>query len=248
MKKIPLSYRKALKENAKKISSLKYEKFFSILNYILIYKFSNSAEKFSKFIEILDCSSKEEIYIKLISQFKDKLPITEQVNEPNVLQNNPDTWPKMKNFTDIIMYVDTLTYLTDDILAKVDRASMSVSLETRIPFLDPRVIDFAWKLPNNHKLDGTKGKKILKTLLNEYVPTKLTHRPKQGFSLPISKWLRGPLRSWADELLNYDNLFADPYLDQNEISLMWKKHLHGFNMEHCLWNILMYQMWKKTWF
>ena len=145
------------------------------------------------------------------------------------------------------MYVDTLTYLPDDILVKVDRASMSVGLETRIPFLDPRIINFSWNLPVDQRMFGNEGKLILKKLLQRYVPSNILERPKQGFSLPINNWLRGPLSNWAEELLHNDNLSSDPYLDANLVKSIWNKHKKGFNMEHGLWNILMYQAWKKEW-
>jgi len=146
-----------------------------------------------------------------------------------------------------MMFVDTLTYLPEDILTKIDRASMSVGLETRLPFLDPRLIEFAWKLPIHYKLEGTEGKKILKSLLKKYIPSQMIDRPKQGFSLPINKWLRGPLREWANDLLSFENLNDDPFLDANAIRSLWNKHINGLNMDQALWNVLMYQAWKKQW-
>ena len=122
-----------------------------------------------------------------------------------------------------------------------------VGLETRIPFLDPRLINFSWNLPMDQKLTGMGGKIILKSLLKKYIPSEMIERPKQGFSLPINKWLRGPLKEWAEDLLSFDNLSSYPYLDPTSIQSFWQKHKKGMDMEQGLWNVLMYQAWKKQW-
>lgn len=143
------------------------------------------------------------------------------------------------------MAVDTLTYLPDDILVKVDRAAMAASLETRVPFLDERVIKFAWGLPLWMKIRHGCNKWILRRLLNRYVPAELFERPKQGFGVPIEHWLRGPLRDWVEDLLSPQALAADGLLDMRSIRSMWMKHLSGRNLQYALWPVLMYQAWKK---
>jgi asparagine synthase (glutamine-hydrolysing) len=146
--------------------------------------------------------------------------------------------------TDRMMYRDSLTYLPDDICAKVDRAAMAVSLETRMPYLDHRVVEFAWSLPTTaHLRDGT-TKWALREVLARHVPTALTDRPKAGFGIPIGAWLRGPLRSWADDLLAPAGIVADGYLDAAAVGRLWAAHREG-RRDHTLvlWNVLMFQSW-----
>lgn len=144
-----------------------------------------------------------------------------------------------------MMYWDTLAYLPDDILAKVDRAAMSVGLETRIPMLDHRVVEFAWSLPFSLKQNQNDNKWILRQLLYQYVPKKLIERPKMGFSAPVSEWLRGPLRPWAEELLN-DKSLIQSGLNPDPIKKRWNEHvLNLHNWADSLWTILMYQGWMK---
>ena len=247
--KLPISIRRLVGKSLSNLSVNKLEKFFYVLKKIPYFDFtlSNPGEKLKKLFEVIDSKSKEEIYYKLISQFRNDLPLLNKNIEPKVLQNNSNDWPLGLDFTERMMFVDTLTYLPDDILVKVDRASMSVGLETRIPFLDPRLINFSWNLPMDQKLTGMEGKIILKSLLKKYIPSEMIERPKQGFSLPINKWLRGPLKEWAEDLLSFDNLSSDPYLDPTSIQSFWQKHKKGMDMEQGLWNVLMYQAWKKQW-
>ena len=145
------------------------------------------------------------------------------------------------------MALDTLTYLPDDILVKVDRAAMSASLETRIPFLDERVIRFAWNLPLTQKIRHGQGKWLLRQLLYRHVPRALIERPKQGFGVPLEHWLRGPLRTWAEDLLAPGNLAKDPFLDPQAVRAMWSRHLGGRNVQYALWTVLMYLAWRARW-
>jgi asparagine synthase (glutamine-hydrolysing) len=141
-----------------------------------------------------------------------------------------------------MMFVDTTNYLPDDILTKVDRASMAVSLEARVPLLDHRVLEFAWRLPFETKVNGGVGKWILRKVLYRHVPQQLIERPKMGFGVPIGEWLRGPLRAWAEDVLNSVNV-AD-ILDSGMVAQKWRQHLSGrFNWQYCLWNVLMFQQW-----
>ena len=146
-----------------------------------------------------------------------------------------------------LMYIDLLTYLPDDILVKLDRASMAVSLESRVPFLDHRVVEFAWRLPFAFKVRDGSGKRILRQLLSRYVPPALTDRRKHGFSVPMSAWLRGPLRDWAADLLHRDRLAGDGFLDPRVVSETWIEHQRGVrNWQHALWTILMFQAWLRS--
>ena len=145
-----------------------------------------------------------------------------------------------------MMLADFQTYLPDDIFVKVDRASMAVSLETRAPYLDPDVVRFAWTLPLDLKQRGGQGKWLVRELLARHVPRELIDRPKMGFSVPIHSWLRGPLREWAEDLLDERRLAEDGLLDAKPVRAAWRAHLSGRSNEQArLWSVLMFQAWQR---
>lgn len=146
-----------------------------------------------------------------------------------------------------MMRADTLAYLPDDILVKVDRAAMAVSLETRAPFLDHRVVEFAQRLPLDLKIKQGKTKWILRQILYKHVPSQLVDRPKMGFGVPIGNWLRGPLRDWAEHLLDERRLREEGYLSPYMVRACWKEHLSGQrNFQYRLWAVLMFQSWLES--
>jgi asparagine synthase (glutamine-hydrolysing) len=154
---------------------------------------------------------------------------------------NGDTLERM-------MYLDSVTYLPDDIMAKLDRASMAFGLEAREPLLDHRIFDFAWRLPENQKFRGGKGKWLLRKVLGRYVPDNLTDGPKRGFSVPIADWLRGPLRDWAEDLLSEKRLSEDGLLEPSVVRHTWKRLLAGHpGTDARIWTVLMAQAWREKW-
>ena len=146
-----------------------------------------------------------------------------------------------------MMYWDSLTYLPDDILCKVDRAAMATSLETRVPFLDHRVAELAWRLPVSMKIRGNEGKWAVRQILYKHVPRALIERPKTGFAIPLGEWLRGPLRDWADDLLNADRLSSEGFLRPKPIRSAWNQHLGGrYDAAPALWPVLIFQSWLES--
>lgn len=153
---------------------------------------------------------------------------------------------KMSPFEQM-MYLDLVTYLPGDILTKVDRASMAVSLEARVPFLDPRLMEFAWRLPLSRKVSNGTGKKIIRDLVYRHVPRRLMDRPKMGFGMPVEDWLRGPLREWAQSLLSPERIRASGYFDPAVVTATWNRHLAGRHNEQArLWPILMFEAWLQA--
>lgn len=164
--------------------------------------------------------------------------------EPPGLFKDPAVSELVPNLLDRMQYVDTLTYLPEDILTKVDRASMAVSLEVRVPLLDHRVVEFAWRVPRKLKIRFGVGKWLLRQVLYQYVPRSLIDRPKMGFSVPLDAWLRGPLRNWAEELLNPAAINKFGLLEPEPVWSTWQEHISGeHDLGPRLWSVLMLQSW-----
>jgi asparagine synthase (glutamine-hydrolysing) len=197
-----------------------------------------------KLAGILKVNQREALYWVLCSYWMEPASVVLGAKEPLTPLTDPSKWAQIKDFMHVMMYLDMVMYLPDDILVKVDRAAMGVSLESRVPLLDHRVIEFAWRLPLAMKIKGDTGKGPLRQLLHRYVPRELVERPKQGFGVPIHEWLRGPMRPWAEELLSESRLQEEGYFSPVPIRQKWSEHLSGrHNWQAQLWGVLMFQAW-----
>ncbi len=210
-------------------------------------KVSNPGDKLHKLAALLALPDPDAMYLGMISLWKNPAEVVVQGVEPLTPVTDRANWASLPDFTMRMMYLDLITYLPDDILTKVDRASMAVSLEARVPLLDHRVVEFAWRLPLSFKIrQGGEGKWLLRRLLDRYVPSSLVERPKMGFGVPLDSWLRGPLRKWAEELLDEQGLRREGYLHPGPIRKLWEEHLSGKrNWQYPLWNVLMFQAWLR---
>jgi asparagine synthase (glutamine-hydrolysing) len=172
--------------------------------------------------------------------------IVKFASEPPHPCDGSDFWDKVGAYIEKMQAMDSMTYLPDDILVKVDRAGMAFSLEVRVPMLDHRVFEESWRLPLKYKVRGRVRKWILREILRHYVPDKLIERPKMGFGVPIDVWLRGPLRDWAEDLLNANRMRQEGWLEPEPVRQHWQRHLAGENLCYMLWNVLMFQAWLRN--
>ena len=201
-----------------------------------------------KFAQILIKDNEADVYLSLVSEWQKPKSLVVNGKEEIIPLVDPQEQIDGLSFAETMMYWDTLSYLNGDILTKVDRASMAVSLEARAPLLDMRIYDYVWRLPENAKIRNGKGKWLLREVLNRHVPTALYERPKQGFGVPVADWLRKDLRDWAEDLLNEKHMRAQGYLDYKQIRELWAEHLKGRgNHAGKLWTVLMFQAWHKQW-
>jgi len=205
---------------------------------------SSIGDKLHKGASVLASRSVDDLYLGMVSHLRDpaewviggKEPLTQLTRQHQCLDG--------LNAVERMMALDAVSYLPDDILVKVDRAAMGVSLESRVPFLDHRVVEFAWSLPLDYKLNNGQAKWPLRQMLYRYVPQKLIDRPKMGFGIPLHDWLRGPLREWANTLLDAERLQREGYFHSALVRQKWDEHLSGKrNWSYLLWNVLMFQAW-----
>lgn len=205
---------------------------------------ANIGDKLHKGAGVLGTNNPTDLYELLVSSWADPAAIVVGGAEPSTVLTDPACRPETDHFVHQMMALDMLSYLPDDILCKVDRAAMGVSLETRVPMLDHRVVEFAWSLPLGYKVRGDVGKWPLREVLYRYVPRELIERPKMGFGIPLHDWLRGPLRAWAEELLSTTRLQKEGYFYPELIRQKWAEHISGQrNCAHQLWPVLMFQAW-----
>ena len=193
---------------------------------------------------MLEAGPQEERYRLLMSHVRNPASIVLHASEPATELSNPVLGPGVTEDIERMMYSDLVSYLPGDILTKVDRASMTVSLEARVPLLDHRVVEFAWRVPIEQKIRHGQGKWLLRQVLYRHVPRQLIDRPKQGFGVPIGAWLRGPLRDWSEVLLGERRLREEGYFDPAYVRKMLVDHIAGrVNEGGRLWDVLMFQAW-----
>jgi asparagine synthase (glutamine-hydrolysing) len=202
-----------------------------------------TGDRLHKAAHIMSLETQEAMYRDLMSHWREPSSVTRSEELPTAF-THPAAKGALEGLLARMMYLDLITYLPDDILVKVDRASMGVSLESRAPFLDHRVVEFAWRIPPRLRVSDGRGKWPLRQLLQRYLPRKLIDRPKMGFGVPIDHWLRGPLKDWAAALLDESRLRREGYFDPQPITQKWVEHQNGSrNWQYLLWDVLMVQAW-----
>ncbi len=207
-----------------------------------VHRLGDKMHKLSSRFKSVD--SLKDLYMSLVSEWQNPDEVVIGSNEPHTLLKREINMPISSKHELEMMYLDTISYLPDDILCKVDRASMSVGLETRIPMLDHRLFELAWRIPLSMKIRNGKGKWALRQVLYKYIPSELVDRPKAGFGIPIGEWLRGPLYEWSNNLLSETRLRSDGYFNVISIRKRWDEHMSGQrDWTHSLWAVLMFNMW-----
>ena len=203
--------------------------------------------KLSRLNEVLRHDDVQQLYRGMMSHWTKSDAIVQGANEAYSALNDPNVIAEIPDFGRKMRLLDQIAYLPDDILTKVDRAAMSVSLESRIPLLDHRIVEFAWRLPKRLLCRDGKSKWILRQVLYKYVPPSLIDRPKMGFGIPVGMWLRGPLRNWAEGLLAESKLRNEGFLNVGLVRQRWNEHVKGDrDWQHHLWAVLMFQAWLEN--
>ncbi len=209
------------------------------------YRPARFGDKLHKLAEVLDAPDFAAIYARLVSQWKSPDRAVPGVTSPVSIVDDAAAWPQLPSRSEQLMLLDAISYLPDDILVKLDRASMAVSLESRVPYLDHELYAFAWRLPLDKKIRTGTRKWILRELLARHVPRQMFERPKMGFGVPIGDWLRGDLRDWAESLLTPHRLRESEIFDADTIAAVWHEHLAGSrNHQYLLWPVLMFEAWR----
>lgn len=242
LKPVPKPVRRLLKDAVTAISPRAWDEFFARTHPFLPRKLHTRlpGQQLHKLATLLAASSVNAAYAALSSHWDGSVARGASAELP---ESEAD--PHFKSIAQHMMFRDLTRYLPDDILTKVDRASMAVGLEARVPIIDHRVVELAWRLPLSMKVRGLEGKRILRRVLSRYVPKELVDRPKMGFGVPLDAWLRGPLRDWAEDLLDAKRIEADGHLDPAPIRERWEEHLSGKrNWHQHLWDVLMFQAWR----
>ena len=242
----PQFLRKGLSTAIGYLSPKFWDTFFKKINGLFPGRFDHRTigYKVQKLAEVLPAGSPAEMYKILTSHWRNPSALVWGGGEPTEMWGDADSNMLADDFAHYMMLMDMITYLPNDILTKVDRASMGVSLEARVPLLDHRVVEFIWRLPLSMKIRNGQGKWVLRQVLYKYVPKELVERPKSGFGIPVDSWLRGPLRDWAESLLDESRLRQEGFFHPKPIRQKWAEHLSGKrNWAYHLWDVLMFQGW-----
>lgn len=241
--KMPLPVRRGAARLIKTLPPTAWDRIFGVVPPSL--RPPQPGDKLHKLADILPRSD-DEIYLRLVSLWNSPETVVRGGVKPQLMHLDRRVAAQFPDFLDRMQYLDLVTYLPDDILTKVDRASMAVALEARVPLIDHRVVEFAWSLPQNMKLRGNTSKWLLRQVLYRHVPPALMERPKMGFGIPLDQWLRGPLRDWAEDLLDEQALQSGGYFEAAPLRAMWTDHLSGRrNWQYPLWAALMFQSWQR---
>lgn len=245
--RIPARMRRGIARGIRSVPPSSWDGLLSRARRVLPSRVKASGDRLHKLAGVLGVESKEQLYHDLLSHWQAPHEVVLGSAEPLTVHTDRAEWPDLPDFTSRMMYLDLVGYLPDDILVKVDRATMGVSLESRAPFLDHRVVEFAWGLPMRAKVRDGVGKWILRRVLERHVPTSTFERPKMGFGVPIDSWLRGPLRGWAEDLLEPSRLRQEGYFDERMVTEKWEKHQSGSqNWQYLIWDVLMFQAWLRA--
>jgi len=234
------------------IHSINPYKWNLLYNYLGKYitnerRHKNIGDKLYKMADIVKINSPQDMYLSLVSFWDNTEKIVLNSSEPMTIPRDYNNWIGNLDDRENMMFLDTISYLPDDILTKVDRSSMAVSLESRAPFLNHPLIELSQRIPIELKIKEGKGKWILRNILNDFIPTNFIDKQKTGFGIPIGEWLRGPLKEWAESLIDNSRLKHDGYFNAVLVSDMWEKHINkDRNYGHHLWSILMFQAWLET--
>ena len=243
---MPLAFRQRLGRVIEGIPTHKLDTAYGVLEHLLpknlhINQFGYKVSKLA--IRLRNVSSLEDLYLSLVKEWQASSCLQFDTNQKSYVLNNQLQKFSQLDFRERMMYWDSMSYLPDDILCKVDRAAMHNSLETRCPFLDPTVIDAAWNTPLEYKFRKNSGKLILKSILSKYIPLELFERPKAGFAVPIDSWLRSSLKPWASELLSKQRIQKDGFFSFDSVEKSWNQHLNGQDQHNALWSVLMFNSW-----
>jgi asparagine synthase (glutamine-hydrolysing) len=248
LNKVPTPLKKLFSSVARRCSPKQWDYYYNLLFFLKNSKFDLKmfGDKMHKLSELFEYNSDQEIFTRSLSSYGSIDGITKHSSDE--LANIKSLWSTfdyLKSHEHTMMAIDTLTYLPDDILCKVDRAAMHYSLETRVPFLDHRIFEFAWTLPINFKIKNGNKKWILQQVLKKYLPLSLFDRPKMGFGIPVGYWIQGPLKDWAIDSLDFKNMKEDGFYNVDFVQKIFQEHQSGQrNWGQLIWSIIAFQNWK----
>jgi len=242
----PLALRRMASRLIQSVPPAGYDRVSRLLPYFR--NIPQVGHKAHRLAETLTMGTIDDVYYRLVSHHERPVEFVPGASEARADSWSHDLTRLLPDAIDRMRYRDMCTYLPDDILTKVDRASMRIALEVRVPFLDHRVVEWVWRLPSLHNARASRPKHLLRRVLARYVPDRLVDRPKMGFGVPLADWLRGPLRPWADDLMNERRMVEEGIFDAVAIQTLWRAFVEGTNHQsYFMWNILMFQAWLREW-